>query len=233
MGNAVERSDLTESQLKYKPISPTTYVDGVPIDTYSVINKREDLIAQLVQMDCGFSSVDTNGCGALHLAARDNTNSLYTIFTNTTYHHLYDNNKRTPLHYAVIHGQRNHYSLLREQVFDQDDQGDTPLHLAVRKGCIYSVQQLMELCPAHPYRYYSYYLMNEASVLSCIVENNKHETVLIYAITHGMIDVIKVLAYYPLVIDEQINGKSAKDHTIYLARSKKDVALQILNLINH
>lgn len=232
MGNSVNRIDMTENQLKYKAITPDMWVDGVPIDLYAVVNERDDLVQQLVDMSCSFASVDENGCGALHLAAKHNTNILYTIFTNTSTHHLSDNHGRTPLHYAVIHGQRNHYSLLHEQLFTQDTHGDTPLHLAVRKGCIYSVQQLMELCPELPYKYYSYMTSPEQSILSSIVANKKHETALIYAIQHEMVDVVKTLAVYPLLIDDKVNGKSAKDHTIYLGRSKKDVALKILNIIN-
>lgn len=228
----MERTDVTETQLKYKPVNCGTYVDGIPIDLYSIIHRRLDIIEDLLNMGCTFSSVDENGCGALHLSAKEDTNMLYTIFTNTTSHHLFDKSNRTPLHHAVIHGRRNHYSLLREQLFDQDNNGDTPLHLAVRKGCIYSVQQLMELCPPTPYRFYAHYLKDEASVLSCIVANNKRETALTYAVTHAMLDIIKVLAYYPLLIDEKIDGKSAKDHTVVLARSKKDVALEILKLFN-
>lgn len=233
MGNAQDRQDFTENQLRYKPITCSTYVDGIPIDIYSVREKRHDLVEQLIGMNCQFLNTDKNGCGALHLAAKHNTNMLYMIFTNTSAsnHHLYDNNLRTPLHYAVIHGHRNHFSLLRELLFDQDVHGDTALHLAVRKGCIYSVQQLLELCPALPYRYYSYYLLDEVSVLTSIVENNKHETALIYAITHEMIDMVKTLAQSPLLIDDKINGRSAKDCTVALARNRKETALKILDII--
>ena len=46
-----------------------------------------------------------------------------------------------------------------------------------------------------------------------------------------MSDMVETLSKYPLLIHEKINGKSAKDHTIYLARREKELALRFIKLL--
>jgi len=227
---------LTEQELRYKPMTPNMTVEGLPAAVFVVKSGNAGLIQQALDSNVPFNIPDQSGKYPLHYAVHDETICKMVLSAPRVSAGCADRSKMTPLHYAVTMG-IDCVKLLKDGIFYQDANGDTPLHLAVKMGNHDLVSAILNEINGVPVIYHLYLIiapmaamMTSKCLMISYITNSCGHSALVEAVRKHDMKMLGILMKYGDA-SYDTGGGSAIDHAVKLGRTDNDLGVALLKYL--
>lgn len=227
---------LTEDELRYKSLTPNMTVEGLPAAVFVVKSGNIDLIQKALDSNVPFNVPDKTGKYPLHYAVQDEAICKMVLGAPRVSVGSVDQSKMTPLHYAITMG-INRVELLKDGIFYQDANGDTPLHLAVKMGNQELVLAILNEINSVPVTYHLHLIiapmaamMTSKCLMISYITNSCGHSALVEAVKKHDINMLKILMKYGDASYNAGNG-SAIDHAVKIGRKNNGLGVEILKYL--
>lgn len=192
---------------------------------YAIILNQEEIIKLLLSYECNLDYIDIDGKSILHYPIKYGYNNIFKIIIDNSkdiigiqVYNIKDKTNNTPLHYAVLYNNSVAIACLLDidtnfNVNSANDEGNTPLHIAVYNNNIDNINLLLKSKDIH------------VNVL-----NNQGLSVFHIAVIKRYTDVLKIFIYDKRFNINAIETKYNMTPLMYLLDTKYlNIIIEMLN----
>ena len=228
--------ECSEQALRYKPMTPNMTIEGLPGAVFATRSGNADLIQRALDSNVPFNVPDKSGKYPLHYAVHDETICKMVLSAPHVSSGCVDRSKMTPLHYAITMG-IDRVNLLKDGIFYQDMNGDTPLHLAVKMGNAELVRAILDEINSVPFTYHLYLIiaptaamMTSKCLMISYMTNTCGHSALVEAVKKHDVKMLEILMKYGDASYDTGRG-SAIDHAVTIGRTDNVLGVALLKYL--